>query len=269
VQTGTVLAYLLDETERFEQGTNDLPGLATAAATDEAAVRTAGPLLRTFRLALAFEAHENEGTPELRRALEPLAAFANDSDEHRDQFDEAEYEIHAASLFVGCGKRVSFVNPDRGGRYRRHVEFMLGYRFPVECKRPRARHRIAPITVEAAEKIDERRQPGVVCVALENALPSTAEFREVLSEAELTRTVAEDFSKFWDREGARCETAFRNGYVRYIVFNYLRAGILHDTGSAGFPSLLICRTQDGRWVNRDSARTVVDELAALVAAPIG
>jgi hypothetical protein len=263
IEANSVMQCLLDETERFEVGAQDLPALATANETDEAAVATGESLVRCYRLGQALELHQVEATPELTPTLETLGSSTSGNAEHEEQFNEAEYEIHSASQFLGHGQRVSFVNTRYPSRYQKRVEFMIGYKWPVECKRPRSRARIVPIACEAAAKIDERRQLGVVCVALENALPAAGVFREAMTIDDVRREVSENFAEFWAREQRNFDAVFAGGHVKYIQFNYSGLVYCHDNETINFPSLRIAVSSTGQWITTDVTAAVVQGLAAL------
>ncbi len=239
IEPQSELLYLLAEVTKYQSATGDLQPGATDAATDVQAVAVAGTLLRAIRLADSLEALIEAGTPKLTETLKTLASFDHGNAEHESQFDESEYELHAASQFLGFGQTVAFVHTKSPSRYQQHVEFMLGYKWPVECKRPRSEGQILSNLRKAVAKIDERQQPGIACVALEAALPMNVPFLEVENTEDTSQRVAQHVWPWLDRNRKEIETILSNSWTRFLMMTYVVRTYVHATEEVGLPSLLL------------------------------
>ncbi|MBI5531839.1 MAG: hypothetical protein HY898_03935 [Deltaproteobacteria bacterium] len=261
IDPASILGNLLGEAQKFVDATKDLRAGRTDAETDEAAVQAGGSLLAVVRLGMALQAHEAHRTPKLTETLINLSSFRVGRDQHDDQFSEAEYELHAASQFVGCGHRVAFVDTKSPSRFDQRVEFMLGYKWPVECKRPRVRGRILENIKKATDKLNERAQPGIASVALESALPHSLPFRETFNVEEVRHAISEEFGRWWEAESKEVLKAIAGSFSRYLILNYTALTYTHDTGEIGLPSLRLGLTQTGEWIQTDVCSECVRRLA--------
>jgi hypothetical protein len=196
VDTQSELWFVLDQMEHYCRGTRDLKPGATDSDTDDQVVEVGRELLRGLRLYGALVPLVKGKVPHLIETLRTLASFRHDSVQHRFQFDQSEYELYMTAQFQGHGPRVSFVDTRRPSRYRRRVEFMLGYKYPVECKHPQSERRIFPNIDAAIQKLEERQTPGAICIGLEDALPSKPPHRyiEVLKPLDAAVVITDRFA---------------------------------------------------------------------------
>jgi hypothetical protein len=262
IAPGSILRDLLDQAQKFTDATKDLRAGPTDAATDDAAVKVGGALLAVTRLGMALQEHEAHRTPKLTETLATLAGFKLGAEQHDDQFDEAEFELHASSQFVGCGHRVTFVDTKSPSRFGQKVEFMIGYKWPVECKRPRVAGRIVDNVRKAVDKLNERKQPGIACVALEAALPHKLPFRETFNEEDVRFAVSEEFAAWWDKERQAIAPILSGSFARFLVLNYTALMYAHESGEVGLPSLRLGFAQSGdEWIETDVCAECVRRLA--------
>lgn len=231
------LAFLLNEARKLLQATQDLAPGANDSETDSNAVAVAGRLLEVVRLGMALKLHSEHATPKITETLATLVAFRNGKDEHEPQFHESEYELHAASQFVCCGARVAFVDTSKPSRYNQRVEFMLGTKWPVECKRPRAPHTVIENVHRAVEKLNERKQPGIVCVAIDSALPHRNPFREVFKIDDLIAEVSKEFITWCEKYGDKLRDAIDGSFARFVILSYTTLVYEHGSEQVMLPSL--------------------------------
>ncbi len=261
ISADSELHHLLNEVLRFEDSARDLTPGQTDADTDEQAVLVGAELLRAVRLADAIALLVHHTVPKITETLKTLSSFKHGNVEQEAQFDESEYELHVASQFVGFGQRVSFVEAKSPSRYQQRVEFMLGYKWPVECKRPRSSRQILPNIEKAIAKIDERAQPGLICVGLEAALPIA---RETFLEVDDTNDICSQISKHtgpWlqaNREAI--QTKLLSSWTRFLIVTYMVRCYMHKSEDVALPSLRLGLSASGDWITNDVPKSCIEAL---------
>ncbi len=264
------LNYLLEEVQKFESSTRDQSPGKTAADTDDRAVFVGSTLLRAVRLADSIAILENHRVPKTTETLKTLASFKHGNPEHESQFDESEYELHMASQFVGFGQRVSFVKAKSASRYQQRVEFMLGYKWPVECKRPRSEATILENINKAITKINERSQSGLVCVGLETALPmQRGGYIEAADESDICALVSAHLKPWLLENRASIQDKLARGYSRFLIVTYMVRSYMHETEQVALPSLRVGLSSSGDWITTNVIHTCIRALKAERAAATG
>lgn len=243
--------HLITELQRYHQSTRDIPVGTTAAETDMSAVATGNTLLRVVRLADSIALLRNHGVPKITETLRSLGSFDHGNDEQEAQFDEAEYELHMASQFVGHGTRVAFVDTKATSRYSKRVEFMLGYKWPVECKRPRSPTRIMSNLDNAIVKINERAQPGVVCLGLDVALRMDAPFLEAEDVQGVRRQVTEHLRPWLEANKSTLQAKLKGSWVEFVIVTFMVSSYIHESEEVALPSLRLGLSRDGEWIAGD------------------
>jgi hypothetical protein len=258
---GSELSYLLEEIQKFESSTRDQPAGKTGSETDERAVLVGATLLRAQRLATSIAHLDKKRVPHMAETLKTLRGFKHGNREHELQFDESEYELHMASQFVGFGQKVSFVRAASPSRYKQRVEFMLGYKWPVECKRPRSEGQIFSNMDKAIAKIDERAQPGLVCLGLELALPmQPGLFLEAADESDICAQVSSHLRPWLSENRDAMQGRLSKSYARFLILTYVVRSYMHDTEQIGLPSLLLGLSSSGDWITTNVAGTCIEAL---------
>lgn len=242
------LNYLLEEVHRFESYSRDQQAGDTPAETDERAVLLGGTLLRAVRLADSISILENHAAQRIAETLWTLARLKHGNYQHEAQFDDSEYELHVGSQFVGFGQRVSFIQASLPSRYMKRVEFMIGYKWPVECKRPHSERRILDIIDEAIVKIDERKQTGLVCIGLEAALPMPGAFLEALDANDIRASVSEHLEPWLLENHKSIQQKLGKSHARFAIFTYTVCSYMHDCEQVCMPSLRLGLSYTGDWI---------------------
>jgi len=178
VDPDSELSYLLSEVDLFVAGARDIAAGTSDATTDEHAATVGYPLLCFWHLADAMLSLNAADVPKMKQTLESVASLRHGDAEQEEQFYDAAYELVSASDFHRGGLRPSFIDTRQRSRYQKRVEYLLLHKWPVECKRPRSLETVVRQARKAREKIDERSNPGIVCISLDHALSDRATFRE-------------------------------------------------------------------------------------------
>jgi hypothetical protein len=263
------LEHLLSEIDRFETATRDLAPGATDAETDEAAIQTGATLLRGVRLADSIALLVHHRVPKITETLQTLAGFKHGTPEHEAQFDESEYELHVASQFVGFRHRVSFVQAKAPSRYQQRVEFRLGYKWPVECKRPRSAQRVMENIDKTIAKIDERQQPGLVGVGLEAALPMGTPFLEVEEAVDAAASVSTHLGPWLTVNREAIQQKLAAGWARFLIVTYIVRTYMHGNEDVALPSLRLGLSSEGEWVTTAVTQRCLEALQEERAAKAG
>jgi hypothetical protein len=255
------LSYLLEEVQKFESSTRDQTAGKTGSETDERAVLVGATLLYAQRLATSIAHLAKERVPHITETLKTLGSFKHGNSEHELQFEESEYELHMASQFVGFGQRVSFVKAASASRYKQRVEFMLGYKWPVECKRPRSKGQILSNIDKAIAKIAERSQPGLVCLGLESAFPQAGLFLEAADSSDICAQVSSQLRPWLSKNRDAIQGRLSKSDARFLIFTYVvRRSYMHDTEHVALPSLRLGLSSSGDWITTDVAETCIEAL---------
>lgn len=261
IRPGSELSYLLDEVQKFESATRDQKGGTTGSETDERAVHVGATLLRAQRLATSLADLEKKKVPRISETLKTLGSFNHGSSEHELQFDESEYELHMSSQFLGFGPRVSFVKAASPSRYKQRVEFMLGYKWPVECKRPRSKDQILANIDKAIAKIDERAQPGIVCIGLESALPMVPPvFLEAADETDICERVSSHLRSWLLEKREVIQRKLAPSYARFVILTYVVPSYMHNSEHVALPSLRLGLSSTGDWITLNVAEACIEAL---------
>lgn len=261
ITPGSELSYLLDEVQKFESSMRDQLAGKTDSETDDLAVLVGATYLRAQRLATSIAALAKTRVPRIKETLRTLGSFMHGTSEHELQFDESEYELHVASQFVGFGQRVSFVETKSPSRYKQRVEFMLGYKWPVECKRPRSKDQILYNIDKAIAKIDERAQPGLVCLGLESALPmQMGSFLEATDANDVSAQVLSHLQPWLSENRNAIQARLTKSYARFLIITYVVRSYMHDVESVGLPSLRLGLSASGDWITTNVTQTCIEAL---------
>jgi len=263
IRPGSELGYLLDEVQKFDSSTRDQTPGKSGSETDERAVLIGAILLRAQRLATSLADLEKKKVPRVSETLKTLGSFDHGNSEHELQFDESEYELHMASQFVGFGQRVSFVKAASPSRYKQRVEFMLGYKWPVECKRPRSKDQILTNIDKAIAKIDERGQSGIVCVGLESALPmAPALFLEAADETDICEQVSSHVQPWLLANKEVIQDRLLRSHARFLILTYVARSYIHNSEHVALPSLRLGLSSTGDWITTNVAEACIEALVA-------
>lgn len=254
---------LLSETEKFINGVQDLDRSPTQAQTDERLIKLAEPILVFYHLADAIPILAKKHTPSLTPRLRQLAEFRASSTEHEHQFQETAYEIYCASQFALAGYSPAFVDPGQRSHYIKRVEFLVRHKWSVECKRPRSEGRILANIRAACAKIDERAVPGIVCVALENALPGNYSFWELLNADSIRAEVKQRVNRFLNAAGSDLMAIVSNSQAVGLLLNYTALCYNHKEETFEFPRLQAAILRNGSTVSRNVIAKLVEQLDAM------
>lgn len=256
------LWFVLDEMDHFCKGTRDLKGTDSQSATDDRAVEVGRDLLRGLRIDNALDSLTGAKVPHLSETLRTLSSFTHGNTQHRFQFDQSEYELHMAAQFQGHGQRISFVDTRRPSRYRQRVEFMVGYKYPVECKHPQAERRIVPNIDAALQKLEERQMPGILCIGLENALPLSppAPYLEVLSVQDAQYFISQHFAQWLSTNRKRVEGRLEQSCGRFIIFTYSVLAYVHSAEAVYIVSMRLAMAHSGEWIESEVVKTCINRL---------
>ena len=255
------LWYLLEEMRKFTAGIKNISAGKTPSETDDLAMVVGFNLLRGCRLSESLQPLSNANVPHITQTLRTLASFKHCIAQHRLQFDESEYELYMASQFVGLGPRVSFIDTKRPSRFKQRVEFMLGYKWPVECKHPRSERGILVNIDAALKKLNERSQAGIICIGLEVALPmKTAPYLEVMKAADVVQVVSQHVEPWLTKHREMLSERLMQSYGRFIIFTYTISNYIHEDQHVGLPSLRLALSATGWWIDKDAIKTCLDSL---------
>jgi hypothetical protein len=261
ILTDSELWFVLEEMRRFSQATRDQRVGNSDSETDDLAVGVASDLLRGIRLDCALLTLSDANVPHIVETLRTLASFKHGNPQHRLQFDQSEYELHMASQFEGLGQRVSFVDTRRTSHYKQRVEFMVGYKWPVECKLPLSKRRVIPNIDAALKKLAERDQAGLICIALEQALPMAQKpYLEVVKSEDPRSTVSQHIEPWFSKHKDILANRLQQSCGRFIIFSYSVLTYVHDSECVAMPSLRLALGATGDWIERDVIETCVRHL---------
>lgn len=245
----------------FLEGTRDLQAGNSNSETDDLAVNIGLDLLRGVRLGDELSVLSGADVPHVAETLRTLASFEHSKPQHRLQFGQSEYELHMASQFEGFGQRVSFVDTRRPSRYKQRVEFMVGYKWPVECKHPQSERRIIPNVDAALRKLVERGQPGIICIGLEQALPMTQQpYIEVLKSEDVLSSVSQSMVPWFAKHRGLLANRLVHSCGRFIIFTYSALAYVHDSEAVALPSLRLALSATGDWIEEKVIETCLKDL---------
>ena len=243
------LWFVLEEMRLFSDGTRDHETGNTDSETDDLAVNVGLDLLRGVRIDEELGILSGADVPHMTETLRTLASFKHGSLQHRLQFNESEYELHMAAQFQGHGQRVSFVDTRRPSRYKQRVEFMVGYKWPIECKHPQSKRKIIPNIDAALKKLNERGQPGIICIGLEQALPMAERlYIEVIKAEDVVARVSEQVAPWFANHKMLLANRLAQGCGRFIIFTYSAHAYVHDSEMVALPSLRLALSATGDWI---------------------
>lgn len=255
------LWFVLEEMRLFSAGTRDLAAGRSNSETDDLSINVGLDLLRGIRLDLELSTLTGANVPHIAETLRTLASFKHGNLQHRLQFDESEYELHMAAQFEGFGERISFVDTRRPSRYKQRVEFMVGYKWPIECKHPQSERRIIPNVAAAQRKLNERRQAGIICIGLEQALPMPERpFIELMNDKDVLPRVSEHVAPWFANHSKHLVRSLANGYGRFIIFTYSALVYAHESEMIGVPSLRLALSTTGDWIQEAVIETCLTHL---------
>lgn len=256
------LWFVLDQMEHYCRGTRDLRPGDTHSDTDDQAVEVGRELLRGLRLHSALVPLVKARVPHLIQTLRTLASFRHDSVQHRFQFDQSEYELYMAAQFQGHGPRLSFVDTRRPSRYRRRVEFMLGYKYPVECKHPQSERRIFPNIDAAIQKLEERQVPGAICIGLEDALhPQPPQrYLEVLNPLDCAEMITQRFAPWFAQNQERITQRLDQNCCRLVLFTYSVLAYIHAAEAVSLVTGHLAFAVPGEWIQSHVVAQCVSRL---------
>lgn len=261
ILTDSELWFVLEEMRLFSQTTKDLQAGHSNSETDDLAVNVGLDLLRGIRLDGALSILSGADVPHVVETLRTLASFKHGKPQHRLQFDQSEYELHIAAQFEGFGQRVSFVDTRRRSRYKQRVEFMVGYKWPVECKHPQSEKRIIPNIDAALKKLIERGQPGIICIGLEQALPMTSRrYIEVMNSEDVQSMVSEEIAPWFAKHKGLLASRLMQTCCRFIIFTYSALAYVHDSEAVALPSLRLALSATGDWIEENVIETCLEHL---------
>jgi hypothetical protein len=255
------LWFVLEEMRRFSEASRDLKIAASASETDDSAVAVGLDLLRGWRLDRAVDVLLGADVPHVVQTLRTISSFKHGKPQHRLQFDQSEYELHMASQFHGHGQRISFVDTRRPSRYQQRVEFMVGYKFPIECKHPQFERRIIANIDAALGKLNERQQPGGICIGLEQALPmSSSPYLEVMNADDVKSQISEHVAPWFSCHRKLLVARLAQGYGRFIIFTYTALTYVHLPEAVALPSTRVALTATGEWVEENVVSRCIGQL---------
>ena len=255
------LWFVLEEMRLFSEAAKDLQPGRSHSETDDLAVKAGLDLLRGIRLDGALSILLNADVPHLVETLRTLASFKHGKPQHRLQFDQSEYELHMAAQFEGFGQRVSFVDTKRPSRYKQRVEFMVGYKWPVECKHPQSERRIIPNIDAALTKLIERGQGSIICIGLEQALPMTPPpYIEAMTSEDVQAMVSQKVAPWFAKQKELLASRLNRTCCRFIIFTYSAVAYVHDSEAVALPSLRVAMGATGAWIEEKVIETCVEHL---------
>jgi hypothetical protein len=255
------LWFVLEEMRLFSEGTRDLQAGNSNSETDDLAVTVGLDLVRGIRQDGELTILSGAGVPHVTETLRTLASFKHSKPQHRLQFDQSEYELHMAAQFEGFGHRVSFVDTRRPSRYKQRVEFMVGYKWPIECKHPQSARRIIPNVDAALKKVTERAQTGIICIGLEQALPMTqAPYIEVIKSEDVLPRVSQHVAPWFAKHKGLLANRLMQSCGRFIIFTYSSLAYVHDSEAVALPSLRLALSATGDWIEGKVIETCLERL---------
>lgn len=257
------LWFVLDQMDRYVQSTRDLKPGHSDADTDNQAVEVGRALLRGLRLDSAMCQLLNARVPHLIETLRALASFEHDRSQHRLQFNQSEYELCMAAYFQGHGMRVSFVDTRRPSRYKQRVEFMLRYRYPIECKHPQSEKGIYRNIDAAIRKLEERRVPGGICIGLEDCLGPTppGSYIEVLKTHDAVEVITQRFAPWFAQNRMRIKQRLNQNCCKFILFTYSSLAYIHEHEAVSLVTGHLAFTTQGEWLSSNVVSECIDQLA--------
>lgn len=258
------LWFVLSEMEHYCKANNNLKPGETDSDTDDLAVGIGQVLLRGVRLEGAISTLLKGRVPHLAETLRTLAGFQHDNIQHRLQFNQTEYELYVAAQFQGHGPRVSFVDTRRPSRYRQRVEFMLGYKYPVECKHPQSERRIFPNIDAAIQKLEERQGPGAVCIGLEDALPLKPSqlYLEVSELQEAAHEITQRFTPWFEQNRKRINRRLDENCCRLVLFTYSVLAYIHNDEAVSLVTCHLALAATGEWIHSHVVAQCVNYLTS-------
>jgi hypothetical protein len=261
IRDDSELWFVLEEMRLFSEGTRDLQTGDSNSQTDDLAVIVGLDLVRGMRLHNELSTLLGTGVPHVVETLRTLASFKHSKPQHRSQFGQSEYELHMAAQFHGFGERVSFVDTRRPSRYKQRVEFMVGYKWPVECKHPQSERKIIPNVDAALKKLTERGQAGIICIGLEQALPMTGEpYLEVIQSEDVLSKVSQHVAPWFAKHKRILASRLTQSCGRFIVFTYSSLAYVHDSETVALPSLRLALSVAGNWIEENVIETCLEHL---------
>lgn len=262
VPVGSALRGLLDEVEKFVEGSQDLTPSETHSETDDRVVGLGRPLLQASQLWEALRALDDICSPKLAGKMRTLASFSARSTAHLAQFDDAIYEFLCAAEIAAAGRRVSFLDQRQGSRFRQRVEFLISHRWPVECKRPRSTDKLLRNIRAAVDKICERETPGLIFIALDWILAGESPYRETAGEDALIQEVAQEWKELWKSQKPRVLAALAGSRVSGVVFHASVLAYYHDEGMIGLPRLRLGLLPDGTEIHNQVIENLLKRLTS-------
>jgi hypothetical protein len=255
------LWFVLEEMRLFSADSRDLRAGNSNSETDDLAVTVGLDLVRGMRLDGELSILSAAGVPHVTETLRNLASFKHSKPQHRLQFDQSEYELHMAAQFEGFGQRVSFVDTRRPSRYKQRVEFMVGYKWPIECKHPQSERRIIPNVDAALRKLSEREQAGIICIGLEQALPITREpYIEVIKSEDVLSMVSQYLAPWFAKHKGLLANRLMQSCGRFIIFTYSSLAYVHDSEAVALPSMRLALSSTGDWIEENVIETCLKHL---------
>jgi hypothetical protein len=212
-----------------------------------------------MRLDRALSILSGADVPHVTETLRTLSSFKHGKPQHRLQFDQSEYELHMAAQFEGLGQRISFIDTKRPSRYKHRVEFMVGYKWPIECKHPQSEQRIIPNVDAALKKVTERGQAGIICIGLEQALPVTQRpYIEAMKAEDVRSSVSQDTAPWFAKHKGLLANRLMQSCGRFIIFTYSALAYVHDSEAVALPSLRLALTATGDWIDENVIETCLE-----------
>ena len=157
---------------------------------------------------------------------------------------------------------MSFVDTRRPSRYRRRVEFMLGYKYPVECKHPQSERQIFPNINAAIQKLEERKVPGAICIGLEDALPlnPAQRYLEVLKPGDVVEVMMQRFAPWFAQKQKRITQRLDQNCCRLVIFTYSVLAYIHDAEAVSLVTSHLAFATPGEWIQSHVVAQCVSRL---------
>jgi hypothetical protein len=147
-------------------------------------------------------------------------------------------------------------------RYRQRVEFMLGYKYPVECKHPQSERQIFPNIDAAIQKLEERQGPGAVCIGLEDALPLKPSqlYLEVAELQEAAHEITQRFTPSFEQNRKRITQRLDDNCCSVGLLTYSVLAYIHNEEAVSLVTCHLAFASTGEWIHSHVVAQCINHL---------
>lgn len=259
VEPGSVLEARLATARTFAAGPIKFTA-ATGSDEDEQAVAVGREVLWLWQLWESLDALDGR-TPTLTERLVDLVRQQAGDPEREQEFYDTQYELFSAADFAKSGTKVNLMSKDQeSNRFVKRVEFLLKHAHPVECKRPRGRDSVLENLKKAAVKVDERAQPGLVCLSFDNVIHPRKSFLEEANVNTFDNAVGDQLQAWWRTNQTQALALIKDSPVRAVVIHVTKCLYTHDDERVGLPTIREAFLASGQWIRAGVVGRCLSEL---------